>query len=257
MSEAHRPSNRPFAIYHQRIAETPNHFRPVAVVVVTPSLRTSGLLSLLSDRQARILLTLLTFLSANGEVRATAQQVAQALGVPVPLASLWLSGLAWRRFQGVHLIYRIERAEGYPVYALSWQFIDRYRSQHPDEYVNGRPAPIATREEVLAHSRSTYARPRAEVEREVLEQLGYSPEEMAPTPEGLLRRRLRGLKLEREDIQFLIETYGTERIQRQLDWLPERRAKNQARYLLAAVKGDYPGPLGQRTEGAPEKGEHV
>ena len=39
-----------------------------------------------------------------------------------------------------------------------------------------------------------------------------------------------------------MKRYDALRIRRQLAWLPRRRAKNAAGYLLAAIKDDYAAP---------------
>jgi len=235
-------SQRPFLIEHRTLEEAGHHFVPTARLVVTPALRESGLLSLLSDKQARLVLALLTFVSPNGQVQATAKQVARALGVPAPVAALWLLHFASRRFHGAHLIYRIKREEGYPIYALSRGSIDR-EHQPPRAWQEPPTYRAAGRAAVIAHSRATYTKPRAEVERTVMEQLGHAPEELLDTPEGQVWRLLGVLHLEPPVIRDLIAEYGVERILRQLTWLPLRKAKNPARYLLAAIKGDYSPPL--------------
>lgn len=233
--------DRPLLVEHLRLQERAGGFVPAARPVVLPALRESGLLSLLSDRQARLLLALLTFTSPNGQIQATAVQVAKALGMPVPIAALRLRRFAGRRFHGTHLVYELRRHEGYPLFAVSHMAIHQEHRPPSDPHL---PVPIGSsrRAEILAHSRAAYASPRLEVERTVMQQLGHAAEELLDTPEGAVWRRLHVLRFGREDILAMIRAYGIERISRQLDWLPERGAKDPARYLIAALEGDYAKP---------------
>jgi len=50
----------------------------------------------------------------------------------------------------------------------------------------------------------------------------------------------------KEQAQHLFVRYPLERIQRQMEWLPFRNAKNPLGYLLAAIEGDYERPLSLR-----------
>jgi hypothetical protein len=61
-----------------------------------------------------------------------------------------------------------------------------------------------------------------------------------------LRRRLENTGLTREQAEKLLMTYNRERIEQQLSWLPYRKAKNPAGYLLAAIEGHYREPLALR-----------
>jgi hypothetical protein len=92
-----------------------------------------------------------------------------------------------------------------------------------------------------------YARPRAEVEREIAEVNGWDVPRTADSPLDLeldeLGRRLMAVGLHREQIEFLLAQYDRPRIERQLAWLQYRRAKNPAGYLLAAIVDDYKAPI--------------
>jgi len=238
MPETPPDPERPFLIEHRRTEEGGGKFVPQARVAITPVLRTSGLLSLLSDRQARLLLALLTFLSRNGQVSATAAQVAKALGVPTPVAALWLVHFTTRRFQGYHVVYRIKLEEGHALYTVSRGLIE-----HEHEPPKAEPSPYSSRSAVVGFSRAAYARPRAEVERIVMGQLGHAAEELLETPEGAAYRRLSALRIGPEESRRLIAQFGVAAILQQLDWLPSRKAKNRTRYLIAAVRGNYAAPL--------------
>jgi hypothetical protein len=77
-------------------------------------------------------------------------------------------------------------------------------------------------------------------------QLGLHPEELLDTEEAVIWRELRYLKLKREDIISLIQTFGIDRIRQQLHWLPARdtKEKDKGRVLVTALMNNH-GP--QRT----------
>src|SRR3989442_627889 len=79
-------------VEHLRLEESPAGFIPAARLQLTPIARTGGLLRELSGNQARILLALFSYLTPNGYLFATADQIAEALGIPSAAANLWL----WR-----------------------------------------------------------------------------------------------------------------------------------------------------------------
>lgn len=104
-------------------------------------------------------------------------------------------------------------------------------------------AATSHRQAIIEHSRASHTKPRAEVEREVLKQLGLpEPETFDDSPEGELRRRLYAIGMAQDAASALIEEFGLEAVIRQLDWLPYRGAKDPARYLAAAVRGHYAEP---------------
>lgn len=231
---------RPFIIEHRKGFSAPGRFEPAARLAVEPYLRTSGLLTLMTDGQARLLLALLTFVSANGQVQATARELARALGLPVPVVAWRLDRFAGRRFHDQVLVYRIDRRDGESVYALSRHVVTR---EHAPEPAAGPPPIVAAgREAVVAESRARYSQPREVVEAEVMLQLGHAVEELADTPQGSAYRQLRALGMGPADVGRLLATYGTADVLQQLTWLPERRAKHPLRYLLAALRDGYAGP---------------
>ena len=145
------------------------------------------------------------------------------------------------------------------------------------------------REEVVDRSRALYARPRAEVEAEIeafllsaragggqikvrtppawetsprpaqhpqapaLEE-GQTPEEAA-TPQARqwlrLKRALVDVGVPHHRADELLDLYPFERIERQLEWLPLRQARNPVAYLLAAIEHDYAQPKGVRANEEP------
>jgi hypothetical protein len=138
------------------------------------------------------------------------------------------------------------------------------------------------KQSIIELSRRKYGRPRAEVEKMVYEQMGYTqspgqaqtkaiqpspslpqgpsqlPSQLAPKPVLLhramlhhqatlhqqvtLRRRLMEMGMDESGVDYLLDRFEPERIARQLDWLPQRNAHNPAGFLMAAVEHDYKPP---------------
>ncbi len=122
------------------------------------------------------------------------------------------------------------------------------REQEPVGEQNAlTPLPPSHRVAITEHSRAAHTRPRAEVERMVLEQLGLSAREVfEDSPEGRVRERLSHLGMGREVANALLSEFGMDAVERQLKWLPYRHAKNPARYVAAAVRGRYGEPMEYR-----------
>lgn len=238
-------SEHPFVIEHRHILESPGHFVPQARLIVTSALRTSGVLASLTDQEARTLLALLTFLSPNGEVQATVPQMAEALGTSDTEAQRRLHELTQITWQEQPLVYCVERETALPVYCLSPHLVTNEQPPALPEPA----APVvhaAGRAAIIAHSRARYGRPRAEAEALVAEQLGQSPEASADTPIGEAWRRLLALGVSREQVEELIAGYPVQAILQQLEWLPERGARNPARLVVAAIRENYEPPLSVR-----------
>ena len=51
-----------------------------------------------------------------------------------------------------------------------------------------------------------------------------------------------------ERADSLLDRFDLERIQHQLDWLPYRKVRNPAGFIVAAVEGDYEKPLALRRQ---------
>jgi len=238
------PHLKPFLIEHRRQDESPTSFIPEARLIISAALRTCGLLAALSDEQARTLLALLTFLSPNGVLEASAADVAGALALPERVASKRLERLTSVQLADQALVFPVPRGSGSVVYAVAPPALT-----HEEALPLSCPVPLgpaADREAVVTHSRMTYGRPRALAEAMVEEQLGHSPEERADTPEGDARRRLLAIGVSKEEVERLLSEYPIEEIRRQLEWLPERGARNPARFIVAAIRGSYAPPLGLR-----------
>jgi hypothetical protein len=254
--------NAPFVVEHLRLQETPGgYFTPSSRLLVTAALRTSGLLRILSEEGTRTLLAVLTFLTANGRIQPTISQVAEALGVGEAKAWERLNYLCAVSWQGRPLAHLLRREQGQDVVTMSRAVLQSRDAPRPPSGSESLPSVsppsslAASREAVISHSRTTYARPRAEVEREILAQLGHAPGEFADTPEGTARRRLSALGVPREQSDLLFAHHTIEEIADQLDWLPLRNANYPARYIVAAIQGRYEPPARIRLDRALAKEE--
>lgn len=128
------------------------------------------------------------------------------------------------------------------------------------------------REAVVEHSRAAYGRPRAEVEAEINRFLSRDPflsREAQPNPQGeqlpnnsepltpeemakqKLGGRLTAAGLGAEQARFLVDSFPAQTIERQLEYLPYRHARNPAGMLVASIEGDYAPPLGMRAASSP------
>jgi hypothetical protein len=154
----------------------------------------------------------------------------------------------------------------------------------PEMFSASPPIQAAPREVIIAHSRAQYARPRAEVEQQIAEQNDWDipvamektkvnvmpdtgvssgdenasaspPSALPPSSDGetdseakedrrQLRRQLENAGLTTEIANGLLERFDHVRIQRQLMWLPYRKVRNPAGFLIAAIKDDYAAPPG-------------
>jgi hypothetical protein len=236
---------------------------PKATVEIDPSLRTSGLLAALPGEEVKTLVALLTFVSPNGDIKPTAYEVAQSLNISEPKAKERLSRLLRFQWQSRPLIATLWRETGMDGYTLTHDAVS-YRQAPPSRNTNPQPVyRAAGRDAVIAHSRAWYARPRAEVERQIAMLQGWPlPEEQnqqagPAAVEGVeeiavdyLLQRLLRFGVTMEQAQILLETFTPEEIEQQITWLPYRGAKNPASYLVAAVTGQYeePGLLRMRRE---------
>ncbi|MCX6381059.1 MAG: hypothetical protein NT023_16580 [Armatimonadetes bacterium] len=240
----------PFVVVNERkhLATGNSTFHPDAHLVITPTLRTSGLLSSLPSEDLKNLLYILTFVTANGNCSPTISELAQAMGVSAMKVRLRLNRLIAFQWRNEPLVYFLERESGMNGFTPSHSLVGIVSEvpKPPEE-----PPPIQShRDEIIALSREKYARPREEVEREIASLNGSEiPEQFATEEEkerNELLRRLCAVGLERGQANEMLSQYPTERIRRQLDWLPSRGARLPVRYLVAAIEGDYDAPPRQR-----------
>jgi len=249
------------------------HFRPQAHVSFASPLRASGLLASLPPEAVKDFLLILTFVTPNGHCAPTVGQLASAMRVSQGKARGRLERLEALRWQARPLLWHGQTESGLEFFSpLPALAPVREEATVPSAYVPPPPILAAPREAVIAHSRAAYARPRAEVEAQIEEMMGYrkahqplkpvqtsapaaavqpvEPEPPALAPEEVeslckreeARELLLGAGLDAEQAEGLLGRYDPVRIRRQLMWLPYRRAKNPAGMLLAAVKDDYEAP---------------
>ena len=237
----HKPyPDPPFIIEHKRLDEQSGHFTPLARIHLTEAARTSGFLRELSGIEARLLLAILTYLTADGELRVSSWQVARALGMPTPVIAVHLFRLTHRRFGGQPLLVRNKAESGLSTYTLSHHHVRHH--VHPPVPFKPVSVSAAGREAVYNHVRSQYGVPRIEAEKTVHAQLGLHPEEQSEVRQAHVFRELRYLKLRRGDIESLVEVFGIDILEQQLAWLPERTTRPDARALVKALINEYGRP---------------
>lgn len=240
--------DHPFVVEH-RLAPDPqkrNSFTPEARLFISPTLRTSGLLGSLNDHDIRNLVWLLTYFTPNGYLIAPLASLAKEMQLAERVVRKQFAQLAAVRWQGSPIIHHLVDND-LERFVLDPQILGAESLEVNVPVPEYRPLPPGGyREEIVQASRAAYARPRAEVERIVLEQLGHHPEEEENTPEGEVRRGLRDAGVSRDLVASLLEEYGLEACQRQLEWLPLRSAKSPGRYIVAAIEGNYGPPRGIR-----------
>ncbi len=216
-----------------------------AQLVLSPNLRISGLLRVLPPDLLQIFIALLTFQEAMGEVRAATESLAETLGLHPDQVQQRLQLLAAYTFDGAPLIfpssmdassstehtYSLSKRVGVPV------------DISPPAQANEKPYRPVPREEIVKRSRERYATPRAEAEVIVAEQLGNKPPEPVPEGrEGEAYKAMLAVGVLDPDARQLLAEFPIESIEAQLGWLPARGARNPARFLTAAIRGDYASP---------------
>lgn len=264
---SHEPPRReaPFALELRHEDLKPSgDFTPSAAVLVTDALRSSGLVQALDAAEFQTLLLVLSCVTANGGFAATPELLAPVAGVPVfrMLGRLRrLASLSWREEP---LLIEQGTESGLRLFQPSRHLLDVRRSlifpaperagaplAMPQELGHNAPvqsAALSRREAVIAHSRATYGRPRAEVEASIERFLRGEPEPTTPEEEARLRlrRRLTDTGLTGEQADRLLAGFPAAAIEQQLEWLPYRHARNPAGLLLAAIEGGYEAPPGLR-----------
>jgi hypothetical protein len=255
--DAEEPERKPFVIELLRLDVAPNgYFRPDSAVQITRSLRTSGLLSALPPEEVKTLLWMLTFTTTNGDCLPSVTEMVPAMGVSESQARERLDRLVQFHWQGQPLALALPAESGLDRYAPSPHIVAFIERPPTLAYSPTALQPVAAgREAILAYSRAHYGRPRAEVEALIAQQMGWEEEEAPEDPEERavweVKQVLKTMGVTKEQAQHLFARYPLERIQRQMEWLPYRHAKNPLGYLLAAIEGDYERPLALRQQTSP------
>jgi hypothetical protein len=233
--------DRPFAVEHLRLDETPGEFTPSARLAITSTLRTCGLVAALDDAGVRTLLALLSCLTPNGEARAAAIQVAEVLGTSEREAQVRLDRLSRAVWRVGPVVLRSGLDPLLYSYAVALGLLANAHPV-PEPDVRALPIPPAGREAVVEASRATYAVPRAKAEAAVAEQLGMPAFADSDSPVGQAWRGLLAAGVPKEQAKELVEEYPPDKILRQLEWLPARNAREPARFLVATIKEGYGQP---------------
>ena len=265
----------PFTFVSKRLDIQKNgYFRPGAHVAFDSTLRTSGFLFALPLEELRLLMLVLTFVTPNAGCQPLLLQIADALKLSPAKARARIRPLLAFTWQGVPLVSRTEVAGQFAL--LPTPALVGFKTAVEDmTYESNAPPPslpAARREQVITHSRATYARPRAAVESQIARLNGWpeppfpitskhhplkpSMENSMPNHDDLLneandeaivRDQLLRVGLNEEQADSLIERFDLLRIRRQLSWLNfHRGVRNRAGFLIAAVTDDYEPPLALR-----------
>ncbi len=255
-----RGQEAPFASYIAHEDKTRGTWKPAALVAVTPALRTSGFLGAIGLDEFKSLLLLLTFLLPDGRCAASVPQLAQSLRLSQGKTRARFQRLAAVRWQGQSIVFHSQWGSGLDGFTPAPGFIPII--EEPQEGLKSPLLTVLPREVVVEHSRRTYARSRAEVEKEIEEMMNWRKKsEDKPTVPALspdeqkLKDELVAVGLLAEQADDLMKRFDAIRIRRQLAWLPLRMAKNKAGYLIAAVKDDYAAPRGHTPSVKGEPGD--
>lgn len=256
--------NPPFAIVIERHDVKPNgDFRPVAHVRFGLELRTSGLLSALSPEDLKTLFWVLSFVTSNGDCNPILPRLAEAMNVTTGKAQVRLERLIQPLWQSQPLLLATRVGDQLAFSPSPAVVSTRY--EEPPQSAPSPPLPASSprsREETVAHSRSRYARPRAEVEREIARLNGW-PEppfevdapntvgEVKPAnssspdvqEQGIVKDQLLRVGLNEEQADDLLNRFDSLRIRRQLSWLNYHpHVRNRAGFLIAAIEDNYAAP---------------
>ena len=295
-SNPDQPYEPPFSIVIEHLDRSRDgHFRPATFLKLTAHLRTSGFLAAVPAEELKNLLWVLSFLTANGDCHPTIVQLAHVMHLSQGKVKARMQRLVEWRWQDRSLVMPLRLGNGLEAYALAPGAVPTREADPQQEEEQNRQAPIiaAPRDAVIAYSRQHYARPRAEVEREIEQQMGWDPPpesepleseypkalrpaEVSSLPPSVaetdsvpqttdaseewrsLQRQLQSVGLNKEQINDLMKRFDTLRIRRQLMWLPYRKVRNKIGFLIAAIEDDYEAPPTlRRPQQASSSGEEV
>lgn len=237
----------PLTIYVQHQDKRRNGtWRPEAWIAFSRGLHTSGFLATIPAEELKTLLGLLSFVTPNGFIAPNLAQLAQAFHLPSDKMKRRLERLLTTTWRDKPLIVQ-RNAGGLTTYSPQVDFLPVVEEKQ-DDYLPGVSMRYVAgaRETVVANSRRYYARPRAEVEAVIEQQLSRGQPAVPSEETTHLRVRLENTGLTSEQARSLLERFDAERIRRQLAWLPYRHARNPAGLLLTAIEHDYEAPLALR-----------
>ena len=245
----------PFVVEHRQEDYTGAAFRPSARLILTAGVRTSGLWRALTPEDFKTLVLLLTFITPNGWCRPTLPELADAMGTSHAKAKGRLDRLVGARWRGQPLADRLPRPDGLDAYLPGRPLVAHENLPAPEP---AQAAPIRTpgREAVTAYSRARYAKTREEVERQIGEMMGWGPPAFEGDDPAVAEGKQRafaamtGFGMPKDQALDLLARFDLGAVESQIAWLPQRGAKNPARFLAAAIEGGYDRPLGLRREAA-------
>lgn len=242
----------PFLVEHRQEDRTPSgYFRPASRLVLTSALRTGGLWAALPPEDFRNLLLMLTFLTPNGWCRPTLLELAEAMRVSQAKARNRMQRLTGTQWRGQPLVAEMPRPDGLAAFVPGRALVAHEDVPPPEPPLPPLPQ-TAGRETVIAHSRARYARTRAEVEAQIGQMMGWGPPAFSGDDPAVAEGKrqafsaMTNLGMPKEQALDLLTRFPLEAVERQIAWLPDRNAKNPARFLAAAIEGDYEMPPGLR-----------
>lgn len=229
-------------------------FRPAARLLLTSALRTSGLWSALPPDELRDLTLMLTFFSPNGRVQPTLPELAGAMQASHAQARTRMLRLSRRVWRGQSLVTELNRQSGLDAYLPGRHVLgSRQETEAP---AAATPLvltePRAGRDALIAHSRARYAAPRLEVEADIARRMGWGAPAFEDDPPAvaeekrLLYEKLSEQGMSKSQALDILGRFDLAVVRRQTEWMPHRAAKNPARYLAAAIEGDYDAPVAVR-----------
>jgi len=244
-------SDHPFVAEVTHEHEGASRYVPSCRVSIGPSFR--ELARQMPVDALRDLVVVMTFATPNGRVSPGAPELGGALGCSGWVARLRLMRLCrgWWRGQPVLRLHR--QPSGRETFTPGVLILGLRERMLPPATP---PSVAAGRERVISASRARYAKPRAEVERDIMVQAGWGdPAEAeavrsASTADpsdklGLWAvRRLVRVGVDHSLAVKLVGECGAVECISQVRWLPYRNAKDKARYLVAAIQGRYGEPVG-------------
>ena len=248
----------PFIIEHREEDRTDAAFRPSARLILTDRVRTSGLWRALTPEDFKTLVLLLTFVTPNGWCRPTLPELADAMGVSHGKAKGRLERLLQTSWRGQPLAALLPRPDGLDAYLPGRPLVAHEEAPVPTP-PEATPARTPGREAVAAYSRARYAKTRAEVEAQIGEMMGWGPPAFAGDDPAVAEGKRQAFKamtdvgVPKEQAMDLLGRFDLGAVESQIAWLPSRNAKNPARFLAAAIEGNYDRPLALQRQAA--KGE--
>ena len=204
-------------------------------VRLTGAFRTAGFLNSIAPEDLKNLLYLLAFTGPTGRCQPTVDQLAQTMQVSREKTSARMRKLMELQWQGSPMVTQVSEA-GAEQYLPSAQLlgVSGERSAPPATVSVASPQTIDTLDKAT-----------------MLPDVTVVVDEEGRQEKLSLRDRLQAVGLDSDQIDHMLMSYPEERIKRQLDWLPRRRANNPASFLLAAIRDDYEKPR-RRNVAAPE-----